>query len=322
MGRRISLYGADNPDSLRGIYLDGAVIDEVGNINPSVFSDIIRPALTDRLGFCVAMGTPKGNNHFRGLRDRAAEGQGWKLLEFKSSDTKLLNEQELTAARLEMGEDKFMQEFECNFNSPVEGSYYSKLINEIEEKAHMTEIPRDDLCRNYTAWDLGMSDSTAIWVAQLTGKEIRLIDYMENHGQGLDYYVSWLKDNDYAHFTHILPHDVEVRELGTGKSRRETLEDAGLNIVTAPRLNVADGIQAVRRIIPRCWFDPKAKQGLDALRNYRRHYDEKRAVFHDRPLHDWSSHAADAFRYLATGLDESPAEEWNKPINVNTKWIV
>jgi hypothetical protein len=167
-----------------------------------------------------------------------------------------------------------------------------------------------------------MSDSTAIWVAQLTGKEIRLIDYMENHGQGLDYYVSWLRDNDYAHFTHILPHDVEVRELGTGKSRRETLEDAGLTIVTAPRLNVADGIQAVRRIIPRCWFDPKAKQGLDALRNYRRHYDEKRAVFHDRPLHDWSSHAADAFRYLATGLDESPAEEWNKPINVNTKWIV
>ncbi len=129
MGRRISLYGADNPDSLRGIYLDGAVIDEVGNINPSVFSDIIRPALTDRLGFCVAMGTPKGNNHFRGLRDRAAEGQGWKLLEFKSSDTKLLNEQELTAARLEMGEDKFMQEFECSFNASVEGSFYSTFLS-------------------------------------------------------------------------------------------------------------------------------------------------------------------------------------------------
>ena len=322
MGRRISLYGADNPDSLRGIYLDGAVIDEVGNINPSVFSDIIRPALTDRLGFCVAMGTPKGNNHFRGLRDRAAEGAGWKLLEFKSSDTKILNEQELAAAKVEMGEDKFNQEFECSFNSPVEGSYYSKLINEIEEKAHMTEIPRDDLCRSYTAWDLGMSDSTAIWVAQLTGKEIRLIDYMENHGQGLEYYVQWLKDNDYMHFEHILPHDVEVRELGTGKSRKETLEDAGLHIITCPRLNVADGIQATRRIIPRCWFDPKTKQGLDALRNYRRHYDEKRAVFHDRPLHDWSSHASDAFRYLATGLNDAPAEEWNRPINVNTNWIV
>ena len=145
---------------------------------------------------------------------------------------------------------------------------------------------------------------------------------MENHGQGLDYYVQWLKDNDYMHFEHILPHDVEVRELGTGKSRKEILEDAGLHVITCPRLNVADGIQAARRIIPRCWFDPKTKQGLDALRNYRRHYDEKRAVFHDRPLHDWSSHASDAFRYLATGLDEAPMEEWNRPINVNTNWIV
>jgi len=321
MGRRISLYGADNPDSLRGIYLDGAVIDEVGNINPSVFSDIIRPALTDRLGFCVAMGTPKGNNHFRGLRDRAAEGQGWKLLEFKSSDTKLLNEQELTAARLEMGEDKFMQEFECSFNAPVEGSFYSKLINEIEEKAHITEIPRDDLCRSYTSWDLGISDSTAIWVAQVVGKEIRLLDFYENHSQGLDTYVSWLRDNGWDNATQLLPHDVVVRELGTGKSRQEMLEEAGLEITVVKKLPVADGIQAVRRMLPRCWFDKNVKQGLDALRNYRRNYDEKRNVFFDSPLHDWCSHAADAFRYLAVGLDES-STDWGQPLNINNSWIV
>lgn len=323
MGRRISLYGADNPDSLRGIYLDGCVIDEIGDVNPSLFTDIIRPALADRLGYCMAMGTPKGQNHFKDLRDKGEENDGWSLLEFKASETNLLHKDELKAAFDAMGEDKYMQEFECSFQAPVEGSYYSKMIADLEEKNQIVNIPRDDLARTYTGWDLGMSDSTAIWVAQLVNKEIRLVDYVENHGVGLDYYVSWLKENDWMYATHILPHDVAVRELGTGKSRKEMLEDAGLSVTIAPKLNVHDGIQAARRIIPRCWFDPeKTKHGLDALRNYRRVFDEKRNVFHDRPLHDWSSHASDAFRYLAVGLDDSPMESWHKPITVNNKWIV
>ena len=322
MGRRISLYGADNPDSLRGIYLDGCVLDEVGNINPTLFTEIVRPALSDRLGYCVAMGTPKGQNHFKELRDRGEKKDGWELLEFKSSETNLLNEEELKAAYKEMGEDKFNQEFECSFSAPVEGSYYSKLINDLEAKNQICDIPRDGLARTYTGWDLGMSDSTAIWVAQLVNKEIRLVDFVENHGVGLDYYVDWLQKNDWMYATHILPHDVVVRELGTGLSRKEMLEDAGLSITVAPKLSVMDGIQAARRILPRCWFDPKVKQGLDALRNYKRVYDEKRAVFHDRPLHDWASHASDAFRYLAVGLDDSPMESWSRPLNINTKWIV
>ena len=323
MGRRISLYGADNPDSLRGIYLDGCVIDEVGDINPSLFTDIIRPALADRLGYCMAMGTPKGQNHFKDLRDKGEENNGWALLEFKASETNLLHKDELKAAFDAMGEDKYMQEFECSFQAPVEGSYYSKMIHDLEEKGRLIPIDRDGLARTYTGWDLGMSDSTAIWVAQLVNKEIRLVDYVENHGVGLDYYVSWLQENDWMYATHILPHDVAVRELGTGKSRKEMLEDAGLQITIAPKFNVHDGIQAARRILPRCWFDPeKTKQGLDALRNYRRVFDEKRNVFHDRPLHDWSSHASDAFRYLAVGLDDSPMESWHKPLTVNNKWIV
>ena len=323
MGRRISLYGADNPDSLRGIYLDGCVIDEIGDVNPSIFTEIIRPALADRQGYCIAMGTPKGQNHFKDLRDRGESNDGWALLEFKASETDILHKDELKAAYDEMGEDKYMQEFECSFQAPVEGSYYSKLIHDLEEKGRLVEIEPDGLARTYTGWDLGMSDSTAIWVAQLVNKEVRLVDYVENHGVGLDYYVSWLQENDWMYATHILPHDVAVRELGTGKSRKEMLEDAGLQITIAPKLNVHDGIQAARRLLPRCWFDPeKVKQGLDALRNYRRVFDEKRNVFHDRPLHDWSSHASDAFRYLAVGLDESPMESWHKPIQVNNNWIV
>jgi hypothetical protein len=322
MGRRISLYGADNPDSLRGIYLDGVVIDEIGDINPTIFSEVVRPALADRLGWAMFIGTPKGNNHFKDLRDRADKGNdSWKLLEFKASDTKLLDPQELASARNEMGDDKFQQEFECSFNAAVEGSYYGQLINDLEAKNQITTIPRETLSKTYCAWDLGMSDSTAIWVAQVVGKEIRLVDFYENHSQGLDTYVQWLRDNGWSDAVQLLPHDVVVRELGTGKSRQEMLEQAGLEITVVKKLPIADGIQAVRRLLPRCWFDKNVKQGLDALRNYRRNYDEKRNVFFDSPLHDWCSHASDAFRYLAVGLDESD-DNWGQPLTVNNSWIV
>jgi phage terminase large subunit len=320
-GRRVSLYGSDNPDSLRGQYFDGVVIDEVGDQNPRIWNEIIRPALADRLGWACFIGTPKGANHFAELADRAKSEEGWKYLEYKASQTKILPESELKAAYREMGEDKYNQEFECSFNAAVEGSYYGKIINDLERDGHISDFPRDDLCRSFVAWDLGMGDSTALWVAQLAGKEVRLLDCVENHGQGLDWYVRWLKDNDYAGFSQILPHDVQVRELGTGKSRKEVLEEAGLSITVAPRLSVADGIQAVRRLLPRCWFHPRTKQGLDALRNYRREHDERRQIFYEKPLHDWSSHMSDAFRYLAIGLDEGDSS-WQTTLPISTKWIV
>jgi len=321
-GRRIQLYGSDNPDSLRGQFFDGVIIDEVGDQNPKIWTDIVRPALTDRKGWCLFIGTPKGHNHFKELRDRAEKEDGWGLLEFKASETGVVDEVELKAARNEMGEDKYRQEFECSFDAAVEGSYFGQILNELEDKKHMQEIPREELSRTFTAWDLGMGDSTSIWVAQLVGSEIRLIDYYENHGVGLDHYVKWIKDNDYTKAQHILPHDVRVRELGTGKSRLEMLEEAGLQVKIAPRMSLDDGIQAVRRILPRCWFNvPKVQTGLNCLRNYRRDYDEKRKIFYERPLHDWSSHGSDSFRYLALGLDEGHST-WDKPINKAPKWIV
>jgi len=320
-GRRISLYGAENPDSLRGGYYDGVVLDEVGDMNPKIWNEILRPALADRLGWALFIGTPKGNNHFKDLRDRAEKTEDWALIEFKASQTQIIPEKELWSSRQEMGEDKYFQEFECSFSSPVEGSYFGQIINDLEAKSRITTIDRDDLCKSFVAWDLGMGDSTCLWVAQLAGKEIRLIDCIENHGVGLDWYVSWLRENRYEGFSQILPHDVEVRELGTGKSRKEVLNEAGLEITVAPRLSVADGIQAVRRILPRCWFDHKTKAGLDALRNYRREYNEKQQVFYDKPLHDWSSHYSDAFRYLAIGLDESD-DSWSSELPINAKWVV
>jgi len=312
-GRRISLYGSDNADSLRGQYFDGVVLDEIGDQNPKIWNEVIRPALADRNTddaptWCLFIGTPKGKNHFADFRDRAQTAEGWKLLEFKASDTGILSDKELWGARKEMGEDKYQQEFECSFNAAVEGSYYGQIVNDLEAKSRITTIDRDDLCKSFVAWDLGMGDSTCLFVAQLAGKEVRLIDCVENHGVGLDWYV-------------ILPHDVEVRELGTGRSRKEVLQEAGLDITVAPRLSIADGIQAVRRLLPRCWFDHKTKAGLDAIRNYRREYNEKQQVFYDKPLHDWSSHYSDAFRYLAIGLDESDVS-WSSDLPINTKWVV
>jgi len=321
-GRRIQLFGSDNPETLRGQYFDGVILDEIGDQNPKIWTDIVRPALADRKGWCLFIGTPKGHNHFKELRDRAEKEDGWGLLEFKASETGVVDDIELKAAKNEMGEDKYRQEFECSFDAAVEGSYFGQILNELEEKKHMQEISREELSRTFTAWDLGMGDSTSIWVAQLVGTEVRLIDYYENHGVGLDHYVKWIKDNDYLKAEHILPHDVRVRELGTGKSRMEMLEESGLEVKIAPRMGLDDGIQAVRRLLPRCWFNvPQVQIGLNCLRNYRRDYDEKRKIFYERPLHDWSSHGSDSFRYLALGLDEGHST-WSKPINSAPKWIV
>ena len=321
-GRRISLYGSENSDYLRGQYFDGVIIDEVGDQNPKIWNEIIRASLADREGWCLFIGTPKGQNHFKDLRDRAEKQDDWKLLEFKASETKLLKELELASAKREMGVERSNQEFECSFNAAVTGSYYGEIINDLEKQGRMVNIERDDVCKTVASWDLGMSDSTSIWICQATQNEVRLLDYYENHGVGLENYINWLRENKWFHVEQLLPHDVQVRELGTGKSRLEILQNAGLDCRVVGKFSIADGIQAVRRMLPKCWFNyPKTKQGIDSLRNYRREYNEKQKVFYDKPLHDWTSHCADSFRYLAIGLDTT-SQEWSKPLEVNLEWIV
>lgn len=319
--RRIGLYGSDNPDSLRGGYYDGVVLDEVGDQNPRLWNEVLRPALADRQGWAMFIGTPKGQNHFYDLRNRAEKEPGWAMLEFRASKTGIIPQAELDDALREMGRDKYDQEFECSFHAAIEGAYYGHTLNTLEADGRFCSVARDDLCKTITAWDLGIGDSTAIWVAQLVGNDIRLLDYIENHGVGLDWYIKELRNRDWLKADHILPHDVQVRELGSGKSRLEVLQSAGLDCRIAPRLSVDDGIQAVRRILPRCWFNvPQVSDGLNALRNYRRDFDERQKVFYDRPMHDWSSHGSDAMRYLAVGMNETTS--WSKPINVNKSWVV
>lgn len=156
-----------------------------------------------------------------------------------------------------------------------------------------------------------MDDSTAIWCAQIVNQEVRLINYYEASGQGLDHYVNWLRAQGYTFADHFLPHDVQVKELGTGRSRLEMLQSLGLGSVqVVPAQSLADGINAVRTFLPRCYFDAeKCKQGIEALRMYRREYDAERKVYKDRPLHDWTSHGSDAFRYLALSLRPQQQEQ-------------
>ena len=320
---RINLYGAENVDALRGIGLDGAVVDEVADINPRLYSEVLRPALAENKGWLLYIGTPKGSDHFKLLRDQALKDKSWKLLEFKVSDTNIIDEDELFLLKKEMGKDKYMQEFECSFDSAITGAYYGSIINELEKDGRITSIQRDDNCQTVASWDLGISDSTAIWICQQTGQEVRLLDYVENHGVGLDWYINWLRENNWFHVEQLLPHDVQVRELGSGKSRIEVLQDSGLDCRVVKKLGIQDGIQATRRLLPRCWFNKdKVMSGVEALKNYRREFNDKQKVYYDRPLHDWTSHCADSFRYLAIGLDLDQSKTWNKPLNYNLNWVV
>ena len=319
MGRRISLYGADNPDALRGIYLDGCVIDEYGDVNPGLFTEVIRPALSDRIGWAMFIGTPKGSNHFKTLRDFADtdDNENWTLKEFKASETKLIDEEELKDAKKAMGENKYEQEFEISFEAPIVGAFYGELLKELTDKNRIREIVSEAATQKVTAWDLGMSDSTAIWVAEIISGEVRVMDFYEASGESLDHYIAWLDEKGYRDYIHIMPHDVNVRELQTGKSRYQFLTEAGLEIEVAPKASVEDGIQAARRILPNCWFNKdKTRSGLECLQNYRRVFNEKTSSFQNRPLHDWSSHAADAFRYLALGMDTTgngQRTNWSEP---------
>ncbi|WP_119461831.1 terminase large subunit domain-containing protein [Rhodospirillaceae bacterium SYSU D60014] len=320
-GARIRLFGADDPDRLRGLYFDGVVLDEYAQMNPRVWSEVLRPALTDRKGWAIFIGTPMGRNGFWEIYDRATREPDWFAARFRASETGVIDAGELAAARAVMSEDEYAQEFECSFDVAVTGSYYGKLIAAAEGEGRIGKVPWEPALPVHTAWDLGVGDSTAIWFCQQAGREVRLIDYYEASGVGLDHYAKVLSAKPYAYGEHLLPHDVRVTELGTGKSRLETLAGLGLRARVVANLPVDDGIQAVRNLLPRCWVDAeRCARGLEALRQYRREYDDKLKAFKARPLHDWTSHAADALRYLAVGL--RPAEGAAAPIKYDNRWIV
>ena len=305
-GSRIRLYGADNPDRLRGIYLDGVILDEFGDMKPAIWTDVLRPALSDRQGWATFIGTPKGKNEFWELWRKALENPEWFALMLKASETKLIAEKELIEAREQMGPDQYDQEYECSFEAAIKGAFYADELRRADEEGRVGKVPIDRGLQVDTAWDLGVSDSTAIWFIQTLGKERRVIDYYESSGVGLDHYAQVLKEKGYVYRDHYFPHDIAIRELSTGKSRVETLKHLGIEARVGEQSSVMDGINAVRRMLDQCWFDKeRCERGLEALKQYRREYDDKLKDWKLRPLHDWTSHGADALRTFATGFKDA-----------------
>lgn len=305
-GARIQLLGSENPASLRGIYADGVVLDEMADMPESLFPEVIRPALSDRKGYAIFIGTPRGHNAFYDLFTAAEQQDDWHTAIYKASETNILDQEELEAARSMMSVDQFEQEFQCSWVANVPGAVFGKELQEAQETGRISSVPYDPTARVDTWWDLGIGDSTAIWFTQSVGRAVHVIDFYENRGEGLPHYAKVLADKDYFYGTHNAPHDIEVRELGSGKSRREVSWDLGINFRVVPKLPVEDGLHAAQMLIPRCWFDQEScKPGLESLRHYHRAYNERLRSFRNTPVHDWSSHAADAFRYLAVGLKQN-----------------
>jgi hypothetical protein len=313
----IYLLGAENPDAIRGMYLDGCIMDEYAQMNPAIWGEVVRPALSDRQGWAIFIGTPKGMNQFYQMYQVARKNMienphlRWFAFSAPASKTKILPLEELQAIKAEITDEEYEQEMECSFQAALVGAYYGKHLTEAEKDGRICDLPWDPSRPVSTFWDIGVDDSTCIWFIQKVGDWFHVIDYLEQSGQGLDYYAKKILEKPYTYGEHWLPHDGSNREWTTGDSRVKTFEKLiGRRPRIAKKIPIADGINAVRMKIPRCKFDMiKTQRGLDCLKNYERIWDAKNGIFKDTPLHNWASHGSDAFRTFAVsinGQDQDP----------------
>ena len=309
-GGQIRLYGADNPDSLRGIYLDGVVFDEYAQMRPRVWSEVVRPALADREGWAIFIGTPMGKNHFYDLYQDAQEDPTWHTALYTVADTNVIPADELASARRMMAPEQFAQEWQCSWESALVGSYYGSYLETAMQEDRVTRVPHDPSVPVHVSFDIGVADATAIWFFQPVGLRLHVIDYFESSDQGLEFYAKVLREKPYVYGRFYWPHDVQARDFSSdGRSRLALAESLGLRpSVVVPQGSIADGIQACRTLFPRFVFDSeKCHDGLESLKSYRREWNEQRKDWSDHPLHNWASHGADAFRTFCTAyVDEAP----------------
>ena len=308
-GAKIRLFGADNADAMRGLGFDGLYLDEYGDFRPSVFGNVLRPSLSDKTGWCVFGGTPKGRNQFWDIYETATRiPSEWFLLRLPASTSGILPATELAAARAQLAEDQYLQEYECSFEAAILGAFFGKEMREAEQQGRICQVPYDPNLPVYSSWDLGYRDDTAIWFYQIGRGEIRVIDFHAVSGADIYDIAETVTQKPYRYAKHYLPHDARAKSLQTGKSIIEQLathlDVAKLAVV--PDIGVQSGIQAVRMILPRVWFDgERCREGIEALRQYQREYDEDKKAYRQSPRHDWTSHPADAFRMLAVSWQET-----------------
>jgi len=322
---RIQLLGADNPDTHRGIYADEAVLDEYGQMNPKMWGEVLRPALADRKGGAIFIGTPMGRNAFYKMYKRAKEmgkQHDWYSCMYKASKTGIVDADELVMAKMEMTEEEYQQEFECSWTAAILGAYYGRIMNTLDTLDRISDkVIYEHGLPVHTAWDLGMDDQTVIWFYQQHRQEVRVIDYYAGSGEGLGHYTRVVANKPYTYGDHYLPHDATVRELGSGKSRLETFHTLGLNGRVVRRHSKEDGIETVRKILPNCWFnETNCSDGIEALRQYRKEYNVKDETFKVQPLHDWASHPADAFRTLAMGIELMQERGGGRQVRTLSEW--
>lgn len=303
-GAKISLYGGSAAyERMRGLYMDGVVMDEYAMLDPKAWTTVIRPTLADYKGWAIVSGTSDGDDHFHELVKRAQRDDDWDLHIIPVNETDALHPDEVEEMRKEMSPEEFQREMLCSFDAPTEGAYYASLMNDAEMEGRITQVPYQPGLRTVAIWDLGISDYMSIWILQRAGREWHLVEYIQDHGKGLSHYVNLIGEKGYRNVAHLVPHDIRARELTTARSRYDVMvNDLGCDVYIVPNHTVEDRIDAVRNVLPLCWFDrEKTHEGRRALKAYRSGKSDKLGF--TKPLHNWASHGADAFGHAAVGIE-------------------
>lgn len=307
-GSIYQVLGADDPDKLVGINCVGAIFSEYALMDPQAFR-LVQPILNENGGWAIFPSTPRGRNHFYDLTMAAKKNPKWYVSVETIETTGAVDPAVVDEDRKQGYEEPLIQqEYYCSFDASLQGAYYDKQMSALVEADRITDVPFDPSLPVHTGWDLGVDDSTVIWFAQQTKTGFAIVDYFESHDEPLSFYAEELRaraqKNKWTYGRHFGPHDLKQRSLETGDALFLTARELGINFTVLDRTkNLANDIDEVRRFIPRCYFDAKkCDRGIEALKSYRREKDERLQVYKNKPLHDWSSHAADAFRTLAMGF--------------------
>lgn len=314
-GSIYQVVGTDDVNSLVGTNPIGCIFSEYSLHNPAAW-EYIRPILRENGGWALFIYTPRGHNHGYRLLQTAKKA-GWFVEVHKAGSgpdaskrhdgTPVISDADIEQERLAgMPEEMIQQEFYCSFEASLVGAYYSAQLDKAEKDGRITTVNYEPRLPVSTAWDIGFSDATSIIFFQKHGLEIRIIDYYENSGEPLAHYVRLCKEKEYLYDVHYMPWDVEVKEWTSGKSRIEVARGLGMRVRVVPQHEVADGIEQARNIFPRIIFNgSKCERLIDALKSYCKEWDEEKRIFKDQPLHNWTSHPADAFRYLCWTIKKS-----------------
>ncbi len=301
------LIGSDNYDSLMGTNPRGCVFSEYALQDPLAYQ-YIRPILTANGGWALFISTPRGKNHLWTLYQLAQQSPDWFCYKLSLTETNHIPLSEIEKERRDgiMSEDMIQQEYYTSFEMGIEGSYYSRYVDRCKRESRIGPVPWESGFKVHTAWDIGVRDQTSIIFFQTIGQTVRVIDCYENSKHGIEHYAEVLANKPYLYGTHIGPHDIRVKEWGSGMTRIEKARQLGIQFTVSPNFEIPDGIEACRSLFSKIWIEEeKCEDLIKALENYRQEYDSKKKVYLPRPLHDWSSHYADAFRYLALSLPKT-----------------